>query len=393
MPTAQRIAFVAPRFSEKGTIGGAETLLKALAERCAKAGRQVDFLTTCATNHFTWANDVPPGVKDVNGMKVHFFAVNEDRDIAGFLDVQGRIDKGVRVSRADEEKWISNSVNSRTLIDHLRAHVADYDAIILGPYLFGVTYFGSRVAPAKTFLVPCLHDEVFAYLGIMKDMFLSVRGHLFNTAPERDLAQKLYGVKEAVSSVVGLGMDSFDVDPQAFRRSRNMTAPYIIYSGRRETLKGTPLLSAYMDTFRERTKRDVKLVFTGSGTIEAPDTLREHIIDLGFVSEQDKREAMAGALTFIHPSVNESLGIVLLEAWLARTPALVHATSKVLQDQCQRSNGGLWFKNYPEFEEELLLLLEQPALRNMLGESGRRFVESEYSWNAVEQRMFAALDR
>ena len=384
MPTAQRIAFVAPRFSEKGTIGGAETLLKALAERCAKAGRQVDFLTTCATNHFTWANDVPPGVKDVNGMKVHFFAVNADRDIAGFLDVQGRIDKGVRVSRADEEKWISNSVNSRTLIDHLRAHVADYDAIILGPYLFGVTYFGSRVAPAKTFLVPCLHDEVFAYLGIMKDMFLSVRGHLFNTAPERDLAQKLYGVKEAVSSVVGLGMDSFDVDPQAFRRSRNMTAPYIIYSGRRETLKGTPLLSAYMDTFRERTKRDVKLVFTGSGTIEAPDTLREHIIDLGFVSEQDKREAMAGALTFIHPSVNESLGIVLLEAWLARTPALVHATSKVLQDQCQRSNGGLWFKNYPEFEEELLLLLEQPALRNMLGESGRRFVESEYSWNAVE---------
>ena len=255
MPTARRIAFVAPRFSEKGTIGGAETLLKALAERCAKAGRQVDFLTTCATNHFTWANDVPPGVKDVNGMKVHFFAVNEDRDVSGFLDVQGRIDKGVRVSRTDEEKWISNSVNSRTLIEHLRTHAGDYDAIILGPYLFGVTYFGSQVAPAKTFLVPCLHDEVFAYLGIMKDMFLSVRGHLFNTAPERDLAQKLYGVAEARSSVVGLGLDDFDTDAKSFARRHNLEAPYIAYSGRRETLKGTPLLCAYMHTFRERTKR------------------------------------------------------------------------------------------------------------------------------------------
>ena len=40
---------------------------------------------------------------------------------------------------------------------------------------------------------------------------------------------------------------------------------------------------------------------------------------------------MAGALAFCHPSVNESFGIVLLESWLARTPALVHAGSDVLQ--------------------------------------------------------------
>ena len=32
MTTARRIAFVSPRFSPEGTVGGAETLLKALAE-------------------------------------------------------------------------------------------------------------------------------------------------------------------------------------------------------------------------------------------------------------------------------------------------------------------------------------------------------------------------
>lgn len=386
-----KIAFVAPRFAEGGTVGGAETLLKALAERCATAGLEVDFLTTCATNHFTWENTVPAGVKKIGPLNVHFFPVNEDRDIASFLRVQESIDKRIYVSPDDELIWIRNSVNSRALIEHLQN--TDYDRIALGPYLFGVTYFGSAVKPDRTLLVPCLHDESFAYLRIMKEMFGRVRGCMFNTSPERELARRLYEFPDDKSTVVGLGLDSFDADPGAFAQRRGIGAPYIIYSGRRETLKGTPLLCEYMHVFRQRTEKDIKLVFTGSGEIQAPDELRPHIIDVGFVSETEKREAMAGAVCFIHPSVNESLGIVLLESWLARTPALVHAKSAVLSDQCRRSGGGLWFTNYPEFEEELLYLLEHADARRKLGESGRLFVQTQYSWPAVQDRMLAALRR
>jgi glycosyltransferase involved in cell wall biosynthesis len=109
------------------------------------------------------------------------------------------------------------------------------------------------------------------------------------------------------------------------------------------------------------------------------------MLDVGFVSEQEKHEAMAGAVAFIHPSVNESLGIVLLESWLARTPALVHAKGVVLRDQCTGPAAGLWFKNYPEFEAALSLLLDRPETRRALGESGRRFVRQDtYAWDAVE---------
>ena len=386
-----KLAFIAPRFAEGGTVGGAETLLKALAERCATAGCEVHFLTTCATNHFTWENTVPPGTRQVNGLTVHFFPVNADRDIERFLRVQQSIDAGARVSDEDELAWIRHSVNSEPLLQHLRDEGAGYDRIVIGPYLFGVTWFASQVHPRKTLLVPCLHDEVFAYLRIMKQMFLSVRGFMFNTAPEMELARRLYGVPENRCAVVGLGMDSFDADPASFARRKGLTAPYVIYSGRREPLKGTPLLCAYLDVFRARTGRDIKAVFTGSGQIDAPDELRPHILDVGFVSEEEKREAMAGAVAFIHPSVNESLGIVLLEAWLARTPSLVHERSAVLSDQCRRSGGGLWFKTYPEFEEELLRLLDDPALRARLGDSGRRYVQDIYSWPAVEARMDKAL--
>jgi glycosyltransferase involved in cell wall biosynthesis len=392
MGRARRIAFVCPRFSEQGTIGGAETLLKALAERLVKAGREVHFLTTCATNHFTWANDVPPGTRTFNGLQVHFFPVNEDRDVGKFLTIQGSIDKGVRVSREDELAWITHSVNSRALVAHLEAEGAAYDRIVAGPYLFGVTWTVATRWPEKTLLVPCLHDEVFAYLGIMKDMFLGVRGFLFNTNPERDLAQRLYGIDPARTAVVGLGMDDFEADPKAFAARRGISARYVIYSGRREPLKGTPLLCAYLQAFRERTGIDLHAVFTGSGPIDASPELQPAIHDVGFVSEQEKREAMAGAVAFIHPSINESLGIVLLEAWLAGTPCLVHAKSAVLSDQCRRANGGLWFKNYPQFEEALLMLLEDEAKRKALAESGRRFVLEEYAWTAVEKRMTEALD-
>jgi hypothetical protein len=37
-------------------------------------------------------------------------------------------------------------------------------------------------------------------------------------------------------------------------------------------------------------------------------------------------------------------------------------------------------------------MLEHAELRDGLAQSGRTFVEQEYAWQAVEQRMLAALD-
>lgn len=389
---AESIAFVCPRFSERGTVGGAETLLKNLALHAAKAGRRVAFLTTCAESHFTWENTVPPGPRRVGDLDMHFFPV-DDRDVGAFLRIQTAISHRGPVTPEDEEQWIRNSVNSSALYEHLRAQGAAYDRIVAGPYLFGLTWGVSRIFPEKTLLVPCLHDEPFAYLGVMARMFERVAGFMFNTEPERDLARRLYGVPEDRCAVVGMGLDPFEADAGAFAARRPLGAPYVVYAGRRETLKGTPLLCDYLQAFRERTGRDVKVVFTGSGLIEAPPGLAPHIVDLGFVSEQQKHEAMAGAAAFVHPSVNESLGIVVLEAWLARTPALVHAGSEVLRWQCRRSNAGLWFRSYPEFEEELAMLLDHDDLRKAMGNAGREYVLREYAWPGVERRLLEALDR
>ena len=153
-----RLAFVTPRFLETGAAGGAETLLKHLARRAAAAGHSVEILTTCARDHFTWENTEPPGTRGVDGLTVRFFPVNEDRDLETFVRVQTSISQGAPVSRTEQEAWIRNSVNSRDLMAHLRASIHDYDLLLAGPYLFGVTWSVATAHPDKTLLVPCLHD-------------------------------------------------------------------------------------------------------------------------------------------------------------------------------------------------------------------------------------------
>jgi len=392
MTRCERVAFVCPRFAEGSTVGGAETLLRLLAERTALAGRHVTFLTTCAQNHFTWENEREPGTAQVGALEVRFFKVDEDRDVDAFLRIQDRISRGLRVSREEELRWLQNSVNSRDLLAHLGEDADRYDRIVAGPYLYGLSYAAAMLNPGRTILAPCLHDEPFAYLSVMHDLFHAVSGLIFNSEPEKDLATCLYGLTGTSGRVVGIGMRDRNVDRDAFRRRTGLNSPYIVYSGRREPLKGTPLLIDYFSAFRRRTSRDIKLVLTGSGLIDVPSDQRAHVLDLGFVNEREKLETMAGAVAFCHPSVNESLGIVLLESWLCGTPCLVHACSKPLVYQCRRSNGGLWFRNYPEFEEALILLMDDPDIGARLADGGGRLVREEYDWPVVEQRLLAAID-
>ncbi|MDR0993447.1 MAG: glycosyltransferase family 4 protein [Verrucomicrobiota bacterium] len=390
MADSERIAFVCPRFAGEGAVGGAETLLKNLAIHAAQRGLSVDFLTTCAQSHFTWENSLPAGTTQVEGMSVHFFPV-DDRDVGTFLRIQQSIDRGRPIPPEEELRWLQNGVNSSALLRHLDQHASGYRAIFLGPYLFGLIYFAALAHPERSLLIPCLHDEPFARLACMKRLFSEPAGCLFNSQAERDLAGELFDYPDRKSRIVGMGLTPFEADATAFARRHGIDAPYVLYSGRREPLKGTPLICDYMDAFRQRTRRDIRVVFTGSGAIDAPAGLWPAIFDAGFVSEQEKHEAMAGAVSFLHPSINESFGIVLLESFLAGTPALVHAKSRVLVSQSRAAGAGLWFRHYPDFETELLYYLDHPEERKAMGEKGRQFVAREYAWPAIEQKFLDAL--
>ncbi len=390
------IAFVSPRLPVGGAIGGAETLLMHVARLARGAGLDVTFLTTCAKSHVSWENDVPAGEVDVDGLRAIRFPVDPRGNLDEFLRVQESISAGWPVSDEQEDAWMRGGVNSSAMEAHLRgADGARYDRVVAGPYLFGLIDMASRAAEGRFVLLPCLHDEPFARIRRVAKIFSSARSFIFNTEPERLLAHRLFPnvfKDKSRGTVVGFPMPEPTGEEPSLPSPAADIGPYILYSGRREPLKGTPLLLDYWAAFRRLTGRDVKLVLTGSGPVDVPTGMAGHLIDLGFVSEGEKRALMSHALAFCHPSVNESLSIVLLEAWQGGTPCVVHAAGNVLRHQCRAANGGLWFRDYPEFAECIEFLMDNPDAASRLGENGREFVRREYSPEAVTRRLLAALE-
>ena len=107
---------------------------------------------------------------------------------------------------------------------------------------------------------------------------------------------------------------------------------------------------------------------------------------LGFLSEEDKAAAMAGASVVVCPSPFESLSIVLLEGLALGAPALVNGVSPVLKEHCLRSNAGLYYENGDEYAEAMDLLARDGRLRAALAANGRRYVDAEYRWGVVLER-------
>lgn len=62
---------------------------------------------------------------------------------------------------------------------------------------------------------------------------------------------------------------------------------------------------------------------------------------------------------------------------------MVNGLCDVLRGQCVRSNAGLYYTNYEEFEAELNYLLSHEKECREMGNNGCDFVEKQYSWNKV----------
>jgi glycosyltransferase involved in cell wall biosynthesis len=119
------------------------------------------------------------------------------------------------------------------------------------------------------------------------------------------------------------------------------------------------------------------------GRLAMPEPREEGVRYLGFLSEEEKATALAGAVAVVCPSPYESLSIVLLEGLALGTPGLVNAGSSVLREHCLRSNAGLFYADGDEYAEALDLLVRDERLRGSLGASGRRYVDAEYRWSVV----------
>jgi glycosyltransferase involved in cell wall biosynthesis len=387
-----RIAFVTPRYGE-GVVGGSEAVMAEAARGLAARGHDVEVLTTCAKSHFSWENEFESGSFEEAGITIRRFkTVSTGRHLLT-SELEMRIQRGSKLSPAEELAWLNGRLRVPDLYLHLTAEATRYDAIVLSPYLFWTTIYGAEVAPDRAIMMPCLHDENYAWLRVVKETLSSVAGVWFLSEPEHQLGHRVAPGLPPHHAVVGAAVDipaSYDTD--GFRARHHLTRPFVLYAGRREEGKGwNQLLSAYGAAV-DSGVFPFDLVTTGVGAPNAPAAIAERVIDLGFLATEEMPSAFAAAAAVVQPSTNESFSRVLMEAWLAATPVIANAEGEVIAWHCERSGGGLTYANDAEFLECLRFIAEAPDAAAKLATAGRSYVLANYTWPLVLDRMEASLD-
>jgi glycosyltransferase involved in cell wall biosynthesis len=369
-----RVAVAVNRFDDD-QVGGAEASLRRMAETLHRNGHIVEVFTSFRANvrPFSNATDAP---------LVHRFPAQP-----GNPEGQARALSQLEFTQAEARSeaaraFLDHSSKTPTLLAELEQRLDHFDAILVGPYLSGLTYEVARRFPSKTVLVPCFHDERAARLEDFLRVYREVSGILYHSPEEQHLAEAELGVNHPNAVTVGTFVD-VDVQGEAARGAQHVGTGrrYVVYCGRYAAEKGLPLLLDYARRYAAAHPERFTFVFMGDGAWPIP---REPwACDLGFVEATKLRNVLAGAAVLVQLSQRESLSLAALDAWAEGVPVLAHADAAVLAGHIQRGQGGRLVRAYEDFATALDELWQEPERWHNLGRRGQAYVREHYGSEAV----------
>jgi glycosyltransferase involved in cell wall biosynthesis len=416
-----RIAFIIHRYGPE-ILGGPEHACRLIAEQLVDR-HDVDVLTTCARDQVTWKNEYSEGADRIRGVTVRRFANSVTRDPADFDRYSEWIFQNPH-EPADEMEWLKRQGPwSPGLVDYIKRHHRQYEALIFFTYRYAPTVMGLPVDPARSILVPAAHDEPPVHLAMYEDVFRVPRGIAYLSEPERKFVTQRFQRSAVAEETVGCGVEipphhayprpaspsvgsvpGMDAEAQpesedaasmpesgrfpshvasrgaSFRRRHRIHGPFALYGGRIDPGKGCEELIEYFSTY-VNDGGDASLVLMGLKLMPLPE---ESFINFaGMLSEQERLQALEAATVVVCPSPYELLSLIALESLAVGTPILCNARSDVLVDHCLRSNGGLFYRNRDEFVECLKMLIADERLRAAMGRAGREYTRRNYRWDVV----------
>jgi glycosyltransferase involved in cell wall biosynthesis len=366
--------------------GGAELHCRWIAEHL-NAHFDVEVFTTKALEYITWKNNYRKRREVINGVKVRRFSVDKERNLHRFGLIQNKIFYENH-TLDDEVKWVEEGGPvSKRLMTALEKEGQDAYAILFWSYRYWPSFRGLDLYPEKSIVIPTAERDRLLDMELFKNTLRKPAGHIFLTPEERDIVSNCIGKIGTSSIIASCGVEPIHPDKkkiEAFRKKHGLKNPYILYVGRVDRNKGCNQMFDFFSNFKRKNQCNLDLVVIGSLMMKAPR--RDDIVILGYMDDETKSAALAGAEALLMPSFYESLSIILLEAWAAGCPTLANAQCEVLKGQNSRSLAGLVYNNYLEFEENLLLLLNNKILRKKLSANGRKFTSKHQSWEIITKR-------
>jgi glycosyltransferase involved in cell wall biosynthesis len=265
-------------------------------------------------------------------------------------------------------------------------------------WYFGVSFWACpprRLRRAARVAIPILHIErEWAHKPVYARMLNDCDAVLVCTDAERDFVQARGGRE---ISVAGAGVDPsrFERRDGACIRARHGIGdrPVVGFVGRQETLKGAATLIEAMHTVWRHVP-NAMLLMAGQRAHREPAVTkmlaalcaadRAKVVLIDDFADDDGPSIMDACDLLALPSVEESFGLVMIEAWMCGKPVI---GGDIASTRCIIEPGVDGWTATPfdsaNLAAKILDLLGDPAKRAQFGERGRAKVLSRYTWDRV----------
>ena len=404
------IIYVTPLFYPH--IGGSEVYTEVVAKEMKKRGNKTVVFTSNAldlpTMHLKKNNIIHEEIKYRNGVPVFYYPLfyfnGIDKVLYPFRHLLNK-DNFQRKPICNVIGGCIQNPFSPKLFKKLLTYGANFEIIhvvnILGSHTF-YAYIASKAHRIPLVITPGFHLHNPAYTHLRFHSVLKHSEILAHTTIEARFYRKI-GVPADQITQVGFGVDVKKYERgnrKEFREKYGLDedAFVILFLGRLDPRKGIiHLYKAVQEAIK--TNDNIRLFFAGPrstsyGTNQVTEFLSSLSKNtsvaryLGVLSEKDKIDALNGSDLMAMPSIEESLGIVYLEAWAAGKPVIgadIPAMREIINDG---SDGFLVkFGDISALKDRILSLARDKEMYAQMCKNGKRKVIKEYSWSLIAQKI------
>jgi glycosyltransferase involved in cell wall biosynthesis len=399
---------------------GSAVHARALTRELARLGVEVDVFTTRApglrarrTLDLRWPNELPP--RDlVDGVPVRRFSalafpnfagavaqragqrawrrIATDLDPRAYADPEALFRSATRWPRgADLLVRLGRGPVAPGLLAAVRREARNRDVILAAHAPFGLMGWvagAARRSRTPVALLPLIHDaDPFHHLPSLHRLYERVGAVLTGTRHTAELLERhLPKSNPIVAGAPGVDVGTFDragVSGQRFRARHGLNGRrLLLFVGRKEPGKRYDLAlhaAARLD--------GATLVMVGRDVDGA--ALPRGVVRFERLEPIELADAYDACDVLLHPSEQESFGMVCLEAWLRRKPVIANARCGASAALIEDGRDGLLCERAEEWGSAVQRLAANPQLACKMGEAGRAKVLATYTWEHAGRRALA----
>ena len=392
--------------------GGSEWLVKNISEQLVSNHQDdVTVFTAAATKPaYFWRDEgeaMPAGVETINDVTVRRFPVSKR-----FQFIRMVMARGFYRLKLPYHDW-ARTLQVGPIIPELPKAIAQSgaDVVMAATFPFMHMHYalsGGQQAQIPVVLIGAIHTE---------DKWGYDRQMMYNAISQADAYialtpfEKAYLVKKGCPAdnihVIGGGVDVMqfvEAEGAVIRQKHGLGNDLVIVAMTRQSeLKRLDSLVQAMPHVWDKYPQ-ARLLLAGAQTAYSTQlenmiakfspTQQAQIIQIHDFPEAEKPQILSAADIFVHPSGNESFGIVFVEAWAAGKP-VIGANVGAVASLIEAGQDGLLFEygNAEQLAEAMLVLLSSKEKRQVMGQKGQQKVLANYSWERVSDQLRAVYEQ